>query len=288
MLENLTEHDIASAVILTRDRFKGSVLIAEGEHDCLLMDKFINTERCSTQPAYGKENALKALKILNDKGLKGILALVDADHCHIEGNTCDSEHVIVTEYHDMEILILQSNALNIVLKEYASTNKLEHYLKSCKESSIFNLLLKKASPFGALRYLSRRDKLNLCFSKMKHDKIVDKKNLDVHIPKLVQTIIVQSGSSQKEKSLIDNICKVLDAKHDHLQLCCGHDVTVLLAIALKSLIGSNNSSVANKENIEKILRLSFDSSDFKRTRVYNGLKQWEIRNSPYAVFPDIG
>lgn len=284
MHEFLTGHEIANMVIMTRTSFSSAILITEGANDCRLMDKFIDGAQCSTLPAHGKENALGAIQILSKKGLKGIAVLVDADHWHIEGKTSESEHVIVTEYHDLEMIMLKSRSLDSIIFQFASKEKYKKFMDSCSSNSLLEILLDKTSPIGALRYISKRDGVNLYFKDLNYKKIVNEKDLALDLVKFVQMIIDRSKSSINKESLIEAIKDVLMENYDLLQLCCGHDVTALLAIALKNRIGSNKESTVNSDSIEIYFRVSFEESEFKKTKVYQQMKEWEKVNSPFRLF----
>ena len=68
------------------------------------------------------------------------------------------------------------------------------------------------------------------------------------------------------------------------QLCCGHDVTALFAIALRQAIARHSKTIASATNLEKWLRMSYDLREFKKTSVYSSVRSWESANKSYKVF----
>ncbi len=121
---NIDGRHIANECILSRANFLGTLLIVEGPSDSRLFKKFSDQSACKTIPAGGKRHAIDAIDILDKRGLSGALAIVDADYFHLDRVKLSSKNVLLTDEHDLELMLLLSNALDNVLDEHASPAKL--------------------------------------------------------------------------------------------------------------------------------------------------------------------
>lgn len=286
MIEHLTADDIAAEAEMVRARFKGSILFLEGSADLLLFERFIDAAHCYALIAYGKENAIGAVQILESKRSAGILAIVDADHWHVLGQTVPSTNVIVTDLHDIELMLIQSDSFQRVINEYASAHKVKVFLSRNSTSDLRSLLLERCVPVAMLRLISYRDQLYLKFKDIKYKTFVDAKTLIIDIEKMVHSVL--SNTKKKGMNPQDLISKLQSSMktvpHDRYQLCSGHDVTELLGIGLRKSLGSQVEAVACRSNLESILRLSYEMHSFIRTRLYASVKSWEAANIPHTVF----
>lgn len=286
MLEKITGVDVANEVIMSRSAFSGTILLVEGSQDVCCFERFVGEQKCKILPTQGKSNAIEAVEHLEQMCLEGFLAIIDSDFWHIDNVKSPSKNILLTDVHDLELMIINSRAFSVFLAEYASNNKIKTFLKRHSNGDLRLVLLDCCFPIGLLRWVSDRENLGLNFDGLNYAKCVDKASLKVLIDKLIQIVL----SLTKKKSLkTENIRTKLDENlnsgpYDLFQVCCGHDFTAILAIGLRKAIGSKESKIANQKNIEKILRLSYDSRDFERTSLYEDSKKWESSNVPYEVF----
>lgn len=286
MLDNLTSEDIASEVKLCRDNFSGTLVIVEGRSDHLFFSRFVDKSHCQIITGYGKENCISVVTLLESESFEGLLAIVDADFWNLFGCPITSSNILVTEFHDLEIMILQSNACYYVLDEFGSTAKIDRFLESSGGADIRHIVFSRALPIGILRRISERDKLNLTFKGLSYKKIINKETLKIDIEKLVRQVLTLSQTTEIND---DNLLRVLleeltDINHDLTQICCGHDVVAIICIGLRKALGNQQAIAVQQENVESILRLSYDSNDFKSTQLYSESKIWETNNQPYRVF----
>jgi hypothetical protein len=72
--------------------------------------------------------------------------------------------------------------------------------------------------------------------------------------------------------------------HDHYQLANGHDVSAILGIALRKLLGNRRDIHTWSSEIEAGLRLAFDWKALITTNFYKSLNAWEMSNRPYRLF----
>ena len=156
-----TGDTIANTVLLIRDKYNGPVLLLEGDNDVKFFKDFVKSSEIPIIPAWGKENVLDAVEILESDGrVQGFLGIVDADFGHVDGSLPTSRNVVVTDDHDVEMMIIKTKAFSAVLRELGSKGKVS---KFPTEHRIRYELMQKALIIGHLRHLSLTDDFNLRF-----------------------------------------------------------------------------------------------------------------------------
>ena len=70
---------------------------------------------------------------------------------------------------------------------------------------------------------------------------------------------------------------------DRNQLCCGHDLTEILAIGVRQAWGTNLNAIANVKHLEKLLRIAYSLTEFEKTGLYNQVINWQLRNFPFTI-----
>src|ERR1019366_2375788 len=218
-------------------------LIVEGTTDKNLYQTYVNTTTCQIIVAYGRDNAKDLLTILERESFKGVLAIVDADFDVLEEQAPHSPHLLFTDTHDLETMLIQSPALEKVLAELGSEEKLTRFVTMHKKD-MRTFLLEYTGLIGYLRWISLREKLSLKFEDMDFSKFVDKDTLKIdNVLKLIRN--VQSRSSEKtvRKQILDTelqnkIKQLKSDAHDPWHVCCGHDIVGFLAFGLRKAIGT--------------------------------------------------
>lgn len=282
MLEHLGVSQVVAEAKMMRAGFSGAILIVEGGTDQRFLERFISAETCRILCAHGKENALGAIQRLRP-GVAGVLAFVDADFDRIVGSICEHPDVVVSDYHDVEMMLLLSPALDKVLAEYASPKKVAA-LTAKTRSSIRSVLLQEASRIADIRLANRRMGWGLGFKKIKHSKFVDKTTLCVDRSEAVVHVVSTSRVSGPSP---DTVASELPDEEQYAEqlpdYCSGHDTTALLAIGLRRCLGGQSAQVACRENVERWLRLAFEEAHFAVTDVFAAIRLWEEANSTYCV-----
>lgn len=283
MKEYRDKDTITSEIKMLRaNGFSGVFIIVEGSTDSRFFEQFIDDTSCEIIPAESddsKKDAIGVLKILNNESFIGVIAVVDLDFDKLRGIIEIINNLFYTETHDIDTMLLKSYALDKLLIQYGSKNKIS------KQGDIRNILIKNGLPIGYLRWISIKNNLSLDFNGLTFSKFIDKKTLDINNKKLIEVVI---NNSQKHNLLVDEISKLIEGlknlDHDPWQVCCGHDLACILALGLQSLFGTKNSNEVLPENIEKSLRLAYEFSFFKSTILYNDIINWELFNNPYRIF----
>ncbi len=281
MRDYITPDRIANNIRMLRSdsRFKGSILIAEGDTDARLWNNFIDAAQCHVQNAFNKENAVEILKILERDNFSGVLAIVDADFSVLEGNEPRNPNLFFTDTHDVETMMLKSPALEKLLREHGSEEKINNFGKDVRAT-----LLESSKPIGYLRFYSLKDDLAFRFENLSFHKFIDKYNLAIDMNKLIKTVLENSQKHDDPEEIKKNLNNLISEKHDPWYVCCGHDLIEILSLGLRKPFGSCNSKDVEPTTLEKDLRLAYESSYFVLTQLYRDIREWERVNPSFKVF----
>jgi 5S rRNA maturation endonuclease (ribonuclease M5) len=280
MREQITPDRIANSIRLLRSDHEGVFLIVEGHSDKLIYERLVNKQEVRITIASGKNNAIKALSILEKENFCRVFAVIDADFSRIEQQIPDSNNLFLTDEHDLEMMLIKSAAFDKLLKERGSEEKIAAFSKDIRET-----LLKLGQEIGKLRLLSLRNKLDLKFEGLKFGKFIDKEKLSINIDELIRSIKNHSQKlSLDEQQIKQDLSVISDENHDPWQLCCGHDFISILAIALWKVLGTRNANDVKKEDLERELRLAYELSYFYQTQIYQLMVNWQSNNHPYQIF----
>lgn len=280
MREQITPDRIANSIRLLRSDHEGVFLIVEGHSDKLIYERLVNKQEVRITIASGKNNAIKALSILEKENFCRVFAVIDADFSRIEQQIPDSNNLFLTDEHDLEMMLIKSAAFDKLLKERGSEEKIAAFSKDIRET-----LLKLGQEIGKLRLLSLRNKLDLKFEGLKFGKFIDKEKLSINIDELIRSIKNHSQKlSLDEQQIKQDLSVISDENHDPWQLCCGHDFISILAIALCKVLGTWNANDVKKEDWERELRLAYELSYFYQTQIYQLMVNWQSNNHPYQIF----
>lgn len=275
-----TPGTVASKILMLRAAAKRTILIVEGKHDALVFQNFIDSTRCTTVIAWGKENALGALSLVRKKETEGILCVVDRDFDFVLAAQKTDRDVVYTDCHDLDLMIFKSKALDKVLAELASVEKLEQFRQ--KGGDIRDYLLSVAAPIGSLRLFSTRAGANLTFDGMSFA-FVDNTNLHFTLGELVREVLNRSKRPHSQTDmLVKEIEKVRAAAPDLWDLCVAEDVLQMLARALCKMIGSQKPSKISWRELQTYLRLAYESDFFRLSSLCSNIKKWEAAQPDFA------
>jgi hypothetical protein len=283
MIEHIDAHYVAAQVRLVRQVHKGSILLLEGPTDSRIFERFIDRQRCDIEVGFGKKNVIGALDILEDDGLPGVLAVVDADFDRVLGVTYKLENLCVTHLHDFDLTIFASPALETFLREYARDDLFAKVFKSNVEA-LRAKIVETALPLARCRLISEYRNLNFYFVDLRHAEFVSAHDLSVAVDALYQAIIDRSRTGCTLSQLKAFVTGEITQFSDQYQIVNGHDVAAMLGIALRGLIATRSSPQTWASEIESGLRMAFDWEAMQRTGVYECIRHWEADNQPYRVF----
>ena len=268
-------------------------LLVEGGSDRRFWEQQIDRHACQVREYSGRKPALAELEKVIAQGHRGFVAVLDADFDRLEGGPSSRDHVVWTDLHDLETMLVFSSALGRVLVESASTSKLTAFASDRpheQEQAVRDRLQAHGVKLGRLRWLSLREGLSLQFRKhnakgeisfLPYEKFCEEASFDVDETAMVQAALNFSQRHDLKLDELQTALAALPAVDDPRQLCVGHDLIGFLQIGLRKKLGSQKRS---REELEKDLRQTYRPEDLRQTQMYQQLQRWEQDNPPFRIF----
>jgi hypothetical protein len=283
MRELLSVDREANAIRLQRTTFSGAFLLVEGGSDKVFYERFTDKAQCRIVTVSGKPSskarAIAILTILEETHFQGILAIVDADFDRLALTLHQSRNLLHTDTHDLETMLLNSFALEKVIAEFGSEEKIANLRQEVR-----TLFLEAGIVVGYLRWVSQLKAFNLAFSNLKFSSFLDEQTLQINELKLIQEVKNKTQAlSLNDEELQQCLLKQKDATHDPWQVCCGHDLIAILSFGFRKVIGSNKPTEVEPLSLERNLRLAYEASYFLKSQLYQDICAWESTNSPFRV-----
>lgn len=270
---------LANSIRLKRQVDNKCFLVVEGRDDRKFFEHFVDETACSVTVANGKPNVTEVIARLENDQFPGIIGVVDADLDHIEGYQSLSDNLIILETADLEALLIRSSALDRVLVELGSRDKITRFRVNVRE-----VLVTAAVWIAYLRLHSIRDSLSLRFKGIKYKECIIDKTLSINPEALVQGVLNRSqlhGHSCMD--IVAALRLIHESKIDPWLICYGKDMIGILSVGLRKTLGSNNANDVTPEIINRELRLAFDWDDMNRSEFGQNLRAWSKRNPGYWI-----
>ena len=269
----------ANAIRMKRSHHSGCFLIVEGRDDRLFFEQFVDRRYGAVQVAGGKDNVAEVVCILQADSFPGVVGVIDADLDHVEGHDRSSRNLIVLEAYDLEALLIKSPALDRVLVELGSADKIASRQRQPREE-----LAEAAAPIGCLRLHSQRSGLNLAFDGMRYARFVDSDSLRTDVHDLVREV---KNRSRRPDLTGDDIARhtraIQTTVGDPWLICCGTDMVAVLGIGLRKALGTNSAGAVAPDVLRRSLRLAYERHEFINSRLGQDLRDWATRNPGFRV-----
>jgi hypothetical protein len=284
MLKFIDADYVANEISLMRDSFRGTVLLVEGFDDARFFDKILAPgDTCRVSVAFGKSNALEALALLRQRRLGGdILLVLDADFWRTTGQIPSDPDIVLTEFHDLEMDMIASGALDDVLREVSSPAAIEAFSKE-KSKSPLAFLIDEAYGIGLLRFLNYRDSLLLDFKAIELAEHVDHDTLSVSLEDYLADVLDASSGTLDAGELLGAIDRASRAGHEKYQIARGHDCIALLCTMLRLKLASCPQAMCEEESVCTNLRLAYTREHFDRGLLARSIREWEDSHSAVVI-----
>jgi hypothetical protein len=287
MLEKyITPARIANSILL-KSNFKGTYLIVEGNSDFALYRKFVVTQFCQIEIAFGYQNVLDVISELSNRGFHDAIGLIDTDFRLLDEEVPTVPDVIVTDFHDLDLMIFMSEALETILAHYAKPNKIDALLAELQVGDIRSIFLELALPLAYLKWANKHHNFGLVFKPLTADgkplnvsKFISVDTLEFKgYDDMIKTVIDYSSNKSEVTATLDKISQLtkemVNKSNDMLQLCNGHDVVSIFALSLRKKLSNLNANAVTSKHLENELIFSYDSRYFEQTDLYKRIKSWE-------------
>ncbi|MGR5122312.1 DUF4435 domain-containing protein [Vibrio harveyi] len=246
------------------------ICLVEGDSDLKLFGKVAKSSNLCYEPTNGRKELINVMTSICSEYSDKLFAICDSDFNRLNNSCLSSYNILMTDYHDSEMLILHSNAINGFIDEHVSPEFIEQskevLLKTCLDT---------AYQIGILRWYNESESVNLNFKGLNYSEFVQAEmfSFGLDIEKLISILMKRSKKLDQSITKEYILAKFLEYREHNAcekQVCCGHDVTNLLSIALNR---TDLSKVGNLSHlgVESDLRLAYNQSDFEKTSLYTSL-----------------
>lgn len=243
-------------------------VLLEGSSDVRLFRKLFDNENSDITGLGGKPSLIKAIKILNQEGFSKItIGICDADFDRLKKTVNYPDNLFITDYHDMEIQMIESGALLAVIDEYYPAEH-NQQLKTNIRGNIYTTAIE----IGCARWVNHNKNYNLQFKGLYFEKFTEVKNYNItfNVDNFLTTLLEHSTKNISIQDLKSELKKLKNQPNDSLQICSGHDLTKLISIILPNI---------NQDKVESALRLAYRPDYFYETQLSKGLDKWFKANT---------
>ena len=261
-------------------------VVVEGITDYRVYGKIFDPSVCEVIIGESKDNVVEAIKMCEEKQLEGIIGIVDADFWHTQQYPPHlPKTLFVTDYHDLECMMLHSKAFEYVLLEYGEPSKIARFERKVQDKLISNML-ENVGILGYLRKLSLNKRLDLRFSGLNFQEFTDAEDLKIQEGQLIKYILfISHKQNQYDVGQVSKWLHELIKPYDDLwQICCGHDLVEWLTLGFANCFGNYNAKKLFSGQLEGSFRLTYHAELFEQTQLYKGLQEWEKQNTTYRLF----
>ncbi|MCM3364220.1 DUF4435 domain-containing protein [Niallia sp. Sow4_A1] len=296
MFEHMTPERTANA-IMQDTTFNGTYLIVEGMKDFNLYNKFINVgDTVEIKQVGGKEKVIEVIKILEERQFEEKIGIVDTDFSKISERDLLIASVFSTDYHDSEVMMFKSPALETLLYIYVKKDKLEEFLNG---RDLRATLLNIAKEIGLLKLANYLHSFGLAFkpknidgNTLKYKNFIDERTLQFKgKEELINTVYNYSlsrSSQVADKELVhEKFDELSNKEYDFLQLVNGHDLSNIIFLLLKKALRSTKKSLSDYNTIEDSFIMSYEARYFIETELFQNLYKWSNLNDVNLFKEDI-
>lgn len=260
-------------MLCNKGKYKDKTFILlEGKTDIKLFRSLFLSEYVQIESLDGKDNVENALLDLSKQNENRIIGVCDADFDHLNKRAISSPVLFLTDTHDSETMMIESSGIDALISEYANKSYYEGLKRRLLDDS-----LSVCYEIGLARWVNNKENLGINFNNMSFDKVlsVNKLNIKFSIDAFVEHLIEITKNSKIDKmSFLNKINEHRKKGECKFQVCCGHDVTRIISIMLSQKdIGVN---FVSHKSIESGLRISYGIIDFKKTKLYSKLIDWQF------------
>lgn len=254
--------------------FDAKLVVVEGRSDIRLFRSVLERESVKLESMDGKAPLLCVMRDMSSEFPGRIVGICDSDHDRLFDKHVEYEDssVYVTDWHDAEIMMINSPALLGFIQEYSKESSYEE-----SKVNLFESVMKGAYVIGAFRYLNNRDRLNINFKGLNFNAFVsvDRLSVEVDCEALADLLIARSPnlSPVVDKDFLISFLREFGNTVCPLQICCGHDVSNIIAMIYKQgEVSLERNMDINK--VEASLRLAYQEVYFQGTELYQKIKRF--------------
>jgi hypothetical protein len=289
MPTNAIQRELTAEIIANQIRLErastpsATVVLIEGGSDARLFKRFLNPAYVTLVVCFDRGKLERVLDLLVASGFAGLVAIADPDFDQILGILPTSANVCWTDNNDAETMILPT-VIDKLLGEYGTQDRINANRAATGKDPI-DILIEEASRLGATRLVNKRDSLGLKFEGMTYQ-FTSNTAVVIDMNKTISHLIGRSQTTVQASQLTELIDEAIAAYGSQPRMCQGHDMIRLLGRGVRRDWGScaEFDSTTKCDDLEKIVRVAYEETDFNASGLFACLKAWETNNLPYRLF----
>lgn len=254
---------------------KDKVVIAvEGDSDLRLVIKLFNSQT-KIEPMQGKLKLLSLDSELYNVFSRNLIAIKDSDFDHLNGIDPPHKNVFLTDKHDIEMTMVDSEIIESVLAEYIS--KAENYDELCDGQSLINKLTENLKDYSYIKWKNDVDNGLINFNAVRMKELGIAGN-PLSIADTLNVIYSKDCNNRGEVVRLSQVdIELFKEEHpceDLAQLVCGHDFCGSMVEWIRNIPESLSS--ISKDGLEGIIRMIYSPDKFYTTNLYRNIHAWEL------------
>ncbi|MGI9251571.1 MAG: DUF4435 domain-containing protein [Pseudohongiellaceae bacterium] len=249
-----------------------TVFVVEGPSDLKFFQDVLAKDTTAIRPSGGKPDVIGIMNHFSKD--HRVIGLCDADFDHILSHPAYSSNLILTDAHDLEMMMIEAGATDSITGAFAKYDALKKLKKNMVPATI-----EAALKLGNLRLLNEQHRVMLNFDGLSFEDFVivepDPFRLDVNVNTVLDQLFERSSSATKSKTEFSDMAfKSTASSYDKFQVCNGHDITEILSAVSKNDVLSENK--INSKRIQELLRVAYIAQkSFAGTKMYKSIQAFE-------------
>ena len=253
-------------------------MFVEGVSDECFWKKYINKDVIRIQQVRGWENVVECVRAFNKESLDNrCIGIIDSDFESIyQYKSVHEVNIVKTDFHDLEMILYKSEALDSALKALDKKNKLKE-----QTGNILNYVFSITDRIGYLRLTSLKNNFGLELPK--YEKVIDSKNGAYDgDEKLIRYIHSFSNSRLSIDEIKREFHNTTVTGYPSEHLSNGHDVSYVMQYVLRRKYGLNEKHIT-ADIIDIALFSAYNMNLLKQTALYVSLNKWAVKYD-YNIF----
>ena len=251
---------------------KGIVFVLlEGKSDIRLFRKLFDLSNCKVETIPGGKFKLEECveTLINTHPL--VIGIRDADFVHLEANTYEKANVFLTDFHDMEMMLISDNEVfSALIYEFTDLPITNH-------SDLRNKMMVSIEQISYFKWLNEEENLEYKFEAGFQD-LISFENSNIDFDRYFARVLSKSPNAiiTDKRMILDKMNDLKDTDPNLLYLCNGHDFMKACSQYIKQ---NYNVRAINDQYVSSSCKMAFSFNHYSNTELYNNTKTWaENRN----------
>ena len=259
--ENRTKEDVAAELnMLFNENIDGSlcVVLVEGADDVKFMEQVLEDNVVCEEVPYGGKHGIDDIMQMEDPSVqkKEVIAIRDKDYADLAQLP---DRVFLYDGCCLETMILMDSE---IAEEFHKKNYSGYFEKS---TYLLNVM-RQLAPYSILRKMNEMESLGISFSKVGIGDLISEERLKI------EELFVKAGQSDKLRLCMEQAEGITD--NELWDITNGHDLCKYL-----SLTSIFRKKQLDEKGVREILFELYRKSDFKKTRLYCTMLEYQNRNA---------